>query len=194
MWRNKYLDGKCYSCYSASHRVLSRIDRCLSTTANNRSPGLDGLPAETYKQYSESLLPTLLATLNGAVQRGALPASMGKAIIVVLPNLGKDPLLLDSFRPISLINTDIKLLTTVLATRLTKVMPGLIHLDQSGFIPARSMALNIRRLFLNLQLPVDNPGNRAVYSLDAAKAFDSVEWRYLWAVLCKFRVGKSFLA
>lgn len=77
---------------------------------------------------------------------------------------------------------------------MAKVVPGLIHLDRSGFIPARSKALNVRRLFLNIQLPVDNPGNRAVFSLDAAKDFDNVEWRYLWVVLRKFRVGKSFLA
>lgn len=129
--------------------------------------------AEMYKRYSESLLPTFLATLNDAVRRGALPTSMRKAIIVVLPKPGKDPLLPDSYRPISLLHMNINILARVLATRLAKVVPGLIHLDQSGFIPVQSMALNIRRLFLNIQMPVDNPGNRAVFSLDAAKTFDN---------------------
>lgn len=73
------------------------------------------------------------------------------------------------------------------------MVAGLVHLEQLDFIPARSTALNIRRLFLNIQLPVDNPGNKTVFSLDAAKAFDSVEWRYLWAVLRRFCVGKTFL-
>lgn len=79
-----------------------------------------------------------------------------------------------------------------LATHLVSVIYKLIHTDQSGFIPSRSTVLKIRRLFLNLQIPVDNPSNRAVLSLDAAKAFDSVEWPYLWEVLGKFGLGDQF--
>lgn len=90
---------------------------------------------------------------------------------MVLPKPGKDRLLPDSYRPISLLNSDIKLLAQFLATRLSKVIGRLIHKDQSGFIPTRSTADNIRRLFINLQIPVDDPGGRAILSLDAAKAF-----------------------
>lgn len=50
-------------------------------------------------------------------------------------------------------------------------------------MPALSKAKNKRRLFLNLQIPVDNAGKRALFSLDAAKAFDSVALSYLWEVL-----------
>lgn len=72
--------------------------------ANNKSPGTDGLPTELYKRYGESLLPTLLTTLNVAVCSGALLSSMREAIIVVLLKPSKDLLLPNSYRPISLIN------------------------------------------------------------------------------------------
>lgn len=56
-----------------------------------------------------------------------------------------------------------------------------------------STANNIRRLFLNLQTPVDNPGGRAILSLDAAKAFDSVEWPCIWEILAHFGLGDKFV-
>lgn len=55
----------------------------------------------------------------------------------------------------------------------------LVHSDQIGFMPNKNMALNLRLLYLNLQATHDLVGSRAVVSLDAAKAFDSVEWKYL---------------
>lgn len=79
----------------------------------------------------------------------------------------------------------------VLAKRLANFIQKLIHRDQSGFIPTRSTAQNL--LFLNLQLPTDNSGKRAILSVDAAKAFNSVEWPYLWEVMAKFGVGTTFI-
>lgn len=70
---------------------------------------------------------------------------------------------------LSFLTTDVKSLARVLATRL-KWRTNFVHMDQSKFIPTRSTAQNLQRLFLNLQLPV---GNRAIFSLEAAKAFDS---------------------
>lgn len=61
-------------------------------------------------------------------------------------------------------------------------------------MPQNSTATNLRRLFLNMQMQADNGGQRALLSLDANKAFDSVSWRYLWAVLGKFGFGERFIA
>lgn len=97
-------------------------------------------------------------------------------------------------KPILLLTTDVKLLARVLATRLAKVIHKIVHKDQSGFIPSRSTALNIRRLFLNLQLPVDNQSNRVILTLDTAKAFDRVEWPYLWEVPSCFGLRDTFIA
>ncbi|XP_044130601.1 carbonic anhydrase 1-like [Bufo gargarizans] len=47
---------------------------------------------------------------------------------------------------------DVKLLAKVLANRLNRVIQTIIHDDQYGFMPGKSTALNLRRLFLNLQL------------------------------------------
>lgn len=72
-----------------------------------------------YARYGGVLLPPLLRALTEAVETRSLPDSMQEAIIVVLPKPGKDKLLPDSYRPISLLNAAVKLLARVLATRLS---------------------------------------------------------------------------
>lgn len=140
-------------------------------------------PPKVYKKYADILLPLLLKVYNYTFQSGVLPASTNEVVVIVLLKPGKDALLPDSYRPISLLRTDVKLLARVLASRLAKVVHKPVHRDQLGFIPTRSTAQNLRRLFLNLQIPMNNPGNQAIFSLDAAKDFDTIEWPYLWAVL-----------
>ncbi|CAJ0934119.1 unnamed protein product [Ranitomeya imitator] len=78
--------------------------------------------------------------------------------------------------------------------RLTSVISGLVHSDQSGFMPDRSTAINLRRLYMNLQLRSNNCGQRVIASLDAHKAFDSVEWGYLWQVLRSMGFGPQFIS
>lgn len=117
------------------------------------------------------LLPELLKALNWAAVKGKLPSSMTEATIIVLHNEGKDPLHTSSYRPTSLLCSDVKILAKVLTTRLNKIIQKLIHPDKSGFIPSRSTNVNIRRVYLNLQTPTENEGARAILSLDAVKAF-----------------------
>ncbi|CAJ0952032.1 unnamed protein product [Ranitomeya imitator] len=162
--------------------------------ANGKAPGVDGFPAEIYKNFGEVLIPKLRVLLEDSRSGGRLPASMREAIIVVIPKEGKDPTQPDSYRPISLLTTDVKLLAKVLAMRLTSVISGLVHSDQSGFMPDRSTAINLRRLYMNLQLRSDNCGQRVIASLDAHKAFDSVEWGYLWQVLRSMGFGLQFIS
>lgn len=63
------------------------------------------------------MLPERLHVLNGALERGELPLSMTEATIV-LPKEKKDQTQPASYRPISLLCADVKLLAKVLAIRL----------------------------------------------------------------------------
>lgn len=115
------------------------------------------------------------------------------ALIVLIPKPNKDPLYCDSYRLISLINTDHKILSKILALRLNRVITVIISADQTGFIQGRSTHINICRLFTNLQNPNALLQSRALVTLDIQKAFDSGEWPYLFYVLERFGFGKNFL-
>lgn len=135
----------------------------------------------------------LLEVLNWVAREERLPSSVTEVTIIVLLKEGKDPLRVASYSPISLLCMDVKIWANVLAARLNRTIQKLIHPEQSGFKPDRSTSVNIRRVFLNPQIPVVNEGSRAILSLDAVKAFDSLEWYYLWRVLTEFQFGPTFI-
>lgn len=117
--------------------TLEEIKLAVAEMANQKSPGLDGIPMETYKYYGKVLLLELLKVFNWAKEEGKLPVSMTEATIIVLHKEGKDPLETKSYRPISLLCTDAKIVAKILAVRLNKTISRLVHPDQTGFIPGR---------------------------------------------------------
>lgn len=58
--------------------------------AGQKSPGPDGLPAETYRRYGKVLLPELLGILNRSATEGKLPTSMMDSTIVVIHKKGRE--------------------------------------------------------------------------------------------------------
>lgn len=68
---------------------------------------------------------------------------MREAIIITLLKPEKDPAFIDSYRPLSLINVDVKILSKLLATRLQPFLPLVVLPDQSGFVPGRSTTHNL---------------------------------------------------
>lgn len=67
-----------------------------------------------------------------------------------------------------------------------KLLPNLIHNDQTGFIHMRQTQDNIRRTLHIMHNIKQHKVKALILSLDAEKAFDSVSWRYLFRVLFKF--------
>lgn len=66
--------------------------------------------------------------------------------MVTLPKLGKDPTTPADFRPISLLNTDVKFYAKLIARQLTDVTPSLVKPDQMGFMRGRQSTDATRRI------------------------------------------------
>ncbi|CAJ0925872.1 unnamed protein product [Ranitomeya imitator] len=111
---------------------------------------------------------------------------MLQATIVPLPKPGKTPDHPSNFRPISLLNTDLKLYSKILANRLSDVIPSLVHRDQVGFIKSRQTLDGTRRMIDLIHVAGSDRTPSLLLSLDAEKAFDRVHWGYLFEVLARF--------
>lgn len=79
------------------------------------------------------------------------------------------------------------------AQRLEPVLPAFIADDQIGFIKNRQLSSNICRLLNVLCYPTPPQSSEAVVALDAQKAFDRVEWDYLFYTLDRFGFGQKFV-
>lgn len=145
----------------------------------NKALGPDGFPADFYKANAEVLAVRFNWLLEHCLECSSLPDSMMEAYMILLPKPGKDLTDCASYRPIALLNTDLKILTKILATRLAQVIQTVVNIDQTGFMPGKSTDTNLRRLFTHLQLPPNNSESRIVVSIDIAKAFDSVDWQFM---------------
>ena len=116
-----------------------------------------------------------------------------EALISVIPEKDRDTTNPANYRPLSLINVDCKILTKILATRLEKALPNIIHTDQVGFMKNRSSTDNMRRLLHLIWLNRTGKDPVVALSLDAEKAFDRVQWDILFAALSHFGFGTTFI-
>uniref|UniRef100_A0A672IAP0 Reverse transcriptase domain-containing protein n=1 Tax=Salarias fasciatus TaxID=181472 RepID=A0A672IAP0_SALFA len=159
-----------------------------------KAPGPDGFSSEFFKKFSKELSPILLSVYEESSILGKLPETMRQAVISLIHKKGKSKLECNSYRPISLLNVDSKIFAKMLARRLESVVPLIVNEDQTGFIRNRYSFCNIRRLLNILHDPTPPDTPEVVLSLDAEKAFDRVEWDYLFYTLKKFGFGVKFVS
>ena len=145
----------------------------------NKSPGLDGLPVEFYQKFWKELEDFFVILIDTIYTEGQLSNTQRKSVMTLLYKKG-DKTNISNYRPLSLTGTDYKIIAFVLAERLQKVIHKLINSDQSGYIKGRFIGTNIRLVddiiwYANRH---NLPG--AILFLDFKKAFDSLEWDYMF--------------
>ena len=163
---------------------IEEIAKALSELPNDKTPGCDGFTTNFYKFFWPDLKNLLIDTYRYTFTNGSLSNDQKRGIINIIPKEGKDLRYLRNWRPLSLFNTDYKILTKTLSNRLQS--------EQVGYIKGRYMGENIR-LIKDLMTYTDNkslPGYLLL--IDFEKAFDSIEWPFLLECLECYNFGTKF--
>uniref|UniRef100_A0A8C5G1I7 Reverse transcriptase domain-containing protein n=1 Tax=Gouania willdenowi TaxID=441366 RepID=A0A8C5G1I7_GOUWI len=172
---------------------ILEIDKAISTLQSGKCPGEDGFPVEFFKVMKGKINKLLLRVFDKSLEESVLPESMYGANITLIVKKNRNPELCSSYRPISLLNVDNKILSKILALRLENVVNTIVDADQTGFICGRNSYHNTRRLLHIIHHLNTNKTLGAVVSMDAEKAFDRIEWEYMFEVMKRFGFGCGFL-
>ena len=95
--------------------TTAEVQKAIKSLQSCKSPGPDGFTSEYYKSFSIFFSPYLTDMYNEAFALGRLPDTLSEASISLLLKKDKDPLLCGSYRSISLLNVDFKILSKILA-------------------------------------------------------------------------------
>ena len=107
----------------------AEIENAIKLLKSNKSPGDDGIINEFDKLYWYMIKPEFTKVLQYIFTSFNMSSSQYRAIITLLYKKG-DREDLANWRPISLLNTDYKIITKILAQGLKSVLPKLVHPDQ----------------------------------------------------------------
>ena len=107
-----------------------------------KSPGLNELPVKFYLKMWPNITLDFLEMAKEVQNTNNLNDSQRKRVIRLIFRK-EDRSDLKFYRPISLLNADVKIITKTLALRLGKILQSIISNDQTC-IPGRNIAANLR--------------------------------------------------
>lgn len=105
------------------HDEIENMNRLITTKDTesviknlpiNKSPGPNAFTGEFY-QTVKRLISILLKLFQKVKEEGTLPNSFYEVSITLIPNPDKDDTRKENYRPIFLMNTDVKLLYQIIA-------------------------------------------------------------------------------
>lgn len=135
-----------------------------------------------------------LQPITHCLRQGLVPAPDTLAAhIMMIPKSALDALDPQAYRPISLLNEDMKIPGRILGSRFNRYLHSLIHRDQVDFVPGLQAGDKVRKVVHLIHLLQCRKIPGFLLSIDIYKAFDSLSWDYLRYVLKRWGFGHAIL-
>lgn len=191
-------------------RRKQKVAKALSNIASGKAAGLDGIPVEVWKALAKmdtrekakepdnksckdtADIPEILTVVLNDIMANGVEQHTNFAKGWMCPLYKKKDMAdISNYRPITVSNTDYKILTKVLTERVLRVSHSLIHPDQAEFIKGCSILDQTKLIRLVMETTKEHKG--AIVCLDQEKAYGKVCHGFLWETLNMFGFHPLFV-
>ena len=154
-------------------------DHILGT--NNSAAGPDGIPFAIYRLCADTVAPLLHGIVVSLSKGFPPPAGFNHARLFLIPK--NDSLDIEATRPISVTNSDNRIIAKTLTTAITPACQSFLDPSQKGFVAGRQSEEHILALNQAYYTALTRKQQHYILFLDTKKAFDSIHHEFILAVL-----------
>ena len=169
------------------------MQQALLTMENGKSPGIDGMPIEFYKEFFELLKKDLQGIFNNVLfEQKITPKTWNQAIISLIPKQTEKLNPLKYWRPISVLCIDYKILTKT-ANRLKQILPNIISQEQNYSLPQRAIFNNLFLIRDLIKYQKEKKNKFYLLQIDQEKAFDKIDRPFLFQTMEKLGFSIDYI-
>ena len=165
--------------------LLATLGSC-----SDSAPGPDGIPYSLIRFIRPIYGPILMNSWVHSISSGVLPPSHRSSYLRLIPKEGKDLTQLKNWRPITLSNCDIKIITKTISRRMTANLTSIIGHNQTAYMKGRQITDNLHIMQHAIAKANELDDDSMIVSLDAEKAFDSISHSYIKKILEHIGLGE----
>ncbi|GJV63669.1 putative RNA-directed DNA polymerase [Tanacetum coccineum] len=174
-----------------SNFTMDEIKMALWDFCSSKSPGPDGFNFMFIKRCWDIVKFELFYFFKQFENHGSLARGCNASFITLIPKKA-DPLKLSDYRPISLIGSMYKILSKVLAARLSHAIHKLIGPNQTAFLKERQILDGCLIANKIINFAKSEEINMLLFKVDFKKAFDRMNWEFLFDIMSQMNFGSKW--
>ncbi|XP_042940888.1 uncharacterized protein LOC122275743 isoform X2 [Carya illinoinensis] len=169
------------------------VSEVVQKLAKDKAPGPDGFSMSFFQECWDVVKEDIMKVFQELHEAGKFEKSLNTTFIALIPKkVGANEV--SAYRPISLVSGVYKIISKVLANRLSEVVGKIISKPQNAFVKGRQIldAALIANECVDSRMK--NGGNGIICKLDMEKAYDHVNWDFLLYILGRCGFGEKWRA